>query len=472
MTERSAILERAVVEQMHAAALSILARTGLRVEHGEIRERLLRRKGFTEDDGRLLIAPERVGAWRVRHATHKVPVAPEYLSFPPDQYVYGADCRARWIVDDAGTGLRLLTRDDLVAGAKLLRMLEDCGVTGTTPGVPCDAPEETQALEQYVIAAEFSSHGGYTCQVADVTTAEIVREMDRVYGRPRHLTAYNPSPLIFGGPEVDILWHFREELDSALVGSMPAMGVTGPCDLIGVFTLAIAECLGAAAILHELLPEVSVTIYPHPQPADMRSGTMVFGSAEWQLLDLMHRDVLDYYGSDLNRKMIHTTAPLPNAQAQTERTAAALLGMTNGFTLFEPIGQLGLDEVWSPAQCMLDLDILGEAQRIARGAAPCAGLELEQLAEVTREAVQDSLAFSVHPTTLSNMNSVYHHPRVLSRCGRPQWAAAGMPDPVREARRQAEHLVASYDRGVDEERLREVRRIYEWGCERLRQKTA
>ena len=36
------------------------------------------------------------------------------------------------------------------------------------------------------------------------------------------------------------------------------MGITAPCDPIAVFVIAMAECLGAAAILHELVPGVPV----------------------------------------------------------------------------------------------------------------------------------------------------------------------------------------------------------------------
>ncbi|MDQ1255621.1 MAG: Trimethylamine methyltransferase, partial [Candidatus Hydrogenedentes bacterium] len=90
------------------------------------------------------------------------------------------------------------------------------------------------------------------------------------------------------------------------------------------------------------------------------------------------------------------------------------------------------------------------------------GLELDRLADVVDEVVRERGLFADHESTLFNMRGQYHDPRVFQRLTRPQWIAAGRPDPVREAHARADELVAAYDYPAPpEDILRELRRIYE-----------
>jgi len=56
-------LDRALLDGIHQAALDILARTGLRIEHDEIRAELAKRTGFKIDGQRVLVHPDRANAW-------------------------------------------------------------------------------------------------------------------------------------------------------------------------------------------------------------------------------------------------------------------------------------------------------------------------------------------------------------------------------------------------------------------------
>jgi len=245
------------------------------------------------------------------------------------------------------------------------------------------------------------------------------------------------------------------------------MGISGPCDPIALFTLSVAECMGGAAILSELLPDVPVEIGSHPQPAEMRSGAMVFGSSEWQILDLMHKEVFDYLGHAYPFKHLLTSAALPNLQCQIERATGALLGVLGRYAGFEPLGQIGLDLVWCPEQLLLDLDIIGEALRIGEGAYSAPGLELDRLADVVDEVVRSGGLFAEHETTVKNFRQQYRQPAILQRLIPSHWEAAGRPDVFREAQRQADALVAAYDYEAPQDILRELRSIYSGARERL-----
>ena len=452
------VLDSAQLARMHDAALAMLARTGMKVDIEEMRIELARCPGFAVDGARVRIGEKPVQDWmaafRQFHASQ--PPAP---ALEIGRYTYHVSDRPTWIVDRDHVAVRPLLRQDAIEGAKLLHVLAAQGVQGVTPGVPTDVPSALQPMEQFLIGAQYAGRGGQTCDVTDLRTARIIRDMNRVYGRELHMSAWCPSPLIFAGTEVDILWQFRREIKGTMAGSMPIMGLTGPCDPIGIMTLAMAEAVGGAAILHALLPGIPVSIFPHPEAADMQTGCMVLGSPEWELLDLMHREVIEFYGGRWNMKMLHTTASLPNAQVQIEHTTGALLGVLGGYTEFDALGELALDQVWCPAQLLLDLDIVAHEARVARGAASGAGLELERLPDIVDEVIREDMLFAAHETTVANLRTQYHRPSLLQRLGRPQWTDAGMPSVLRAAQARVDELISTYSYEPPADILRELRAI-------------
>jgi len=452
------LLDRATLDRMHAAGVEMLEKTGIRVEHEAVRMEIAKRDGFTLRDGRVRIAPARVEAVvnRMRANAGAPPKRNPHASFH-----LGTDDRASWIVEKDGKTLRPMTRKDVVESAKLVAMLHDRGVSGTTTGVPTDVPTALVPLDQFMIGAEYSREGGSSSDVTDIETAGVIRDMNRACGRGFNRSVWSPSPLIFGGSELDIIWRFRDDVEFICLGSMPSMGMTGPCDPIGVFALSAAECVGNAAIAGEIFPKAGVMVYPHPEPADMASGVMVFGTPEWDILDLMHRDVHEYYGTRTDQKLIHTTASLPGVQAVSDHAGSMMLGASYGFASFSPGGMLALDEVWSPALLVLDAEIMAHTRRVAQGAWTGEGLGLKDLPGVVAEVIKEGGVFGDHETTVANMREQYFRPRVNPRLNRAQWERAGRPDEVRAAQEEADRLIASFDYQAPAPLLRELRAIYE-----------
>jgi trimethylamine:corrinoid methyltransferase-like protein len=194
---------------------------------------------------------------------------------------------------------------------------------------------------------------------------------------------------------------------------------------------------------------------------------MMLGTPEFDLLDMMHRDIHEYYGVPWTMKLVHTSAPLPNAQAQIERSVCATLGVLEGYTYFVPIGQIAVDEVWSAAQTVLDIDIISHARRVAKGVESGTGLDLGHLAEVIDEVVREGGLFAQHESTVANFRTQYHQPRILERLTLAQWLDQKQPDVVLEAQRRAEELVVQHEYEPSQDILRELKRIYEKGKEQL-----
>lgn len=447
----TSLLTREQLDSMHSTALRILETTGILVEHAEAREVISRRPGFRLEAGRVRIAPECVE--RVRKPSLAT------IDLPGDEVPlrFHVDDRQAWIAEPDGRTLRAMTTDDVVRGTKLVNALYGRGVRSGAPGYPQDVPSAFQPLEQYLIAAEWSRGGGGTSQVTDLWTAKVVRDLDSVYGRPFWGSAWCPSPLILGGPEFDILWHYREEAKGFSVGTMPIVGVSGPCDLIGAYTLSIAECLGGLAILSELLPGVPGGIHPHPEPADMRSGAMTTGSPEWDLLDLMTRDVFAYYGQVCDTKLLLTAASVPDAQAAAEKSVSATSGLLAGYRAFGNLGQLACDEVFSPEQLLIDIELVENAERATR--LPEQVLDAESLVEAVDEVVREGSMFAEHESTALGLRRVYGKPGHFVRAPRGQWLAAGSRTLLAEVHAEVEQLIDGLEWEPPQDVLRELRTI-------------
>lgn len=453
------LADAATLQALHETAVAILARTGMAIHNAPLREALAGRDGFTFEGERVRIAPEVVADWLAAYRAALPPTPPS----PTRGYRFSALGYALWAVAEGGRSLRPFTREDTINGTKLLEVLGPEGVNPGVPGAPQEAPERLRPFEQYLIAAEYSSAGGQTPLVTDVKTATLVRELDRVYGRPFNWAVWLPNPLSFSGSTVELLWHFRDQVENVSVGSMPTMGFSAPCDPYACMALTLAEILGGAALIHTLLPHLVPTIFPHPQPGDMRTGTLALGTPEADVLDLLRRDVLRFYGSSWNTKMLNTSASLPNAQAQLERGQTALLGVLGGFDTFHGLGMLGIDEVFSPAQALLDLDMVRAAARTAAGAESAPGLDLASLPDVVDEVIRGGTIFAMHETTVRSFRHQYFLPRVLRRSDRAQWVAAGRPDAYAEAEAKAAKLVEEYAFEPDQALLAELRRVYAQG---------
>jgi trimethylamine:corrinoid methyltransferase-like protein len=192
----------------------------------------------------------------------------------------------------------------------------------------------------------------------------------------------------------------------------------------------------------------------------MRTGVLITGSPEWDVLDRMTRDVMAYYGKRDSRKLLLTSASVPNAQAMIEKTASALTGFAEGYRDFGNLGQLACDEVYSPAQLMLDLEILGHAERAVAEPASFPELRLDRLHELALETIEDGCLFAEHETTAVLIRKQYWQPKILRRETMGQFLAAGSPDLVVQAEQEADRLAAQFHYEAPPEQMRELRLIY------------
>lgn len=468
------LLSTECLDAMVSSALRMIHEIGIQTNRKDLLEKARGLSGLTVRGDRIYIAAEvahevieqsRVNRLAVRK--NRVYTVPEdaHTARPETPIILVSD-RATRIVDHHTRELEPLTRADVIAGTKLIDSLAPWWVEGNTCGTPQETIRPLQPIEQYLIGFRYSRNGGSTCILPVPEAARFLFEMREIAEEDfdpeqRDFSVWVPSPLKLEGNELDDLLDSGAEVLSCFVGSMPIMGLTGPVDPVGVYTLSLAETLGGAAILHRSFPDAKVTFRPNPQPMDPRTGIIAFGTPEWNRLELMQREVLAHLGGIVQRMDNLTSACMPDARAQADKMASVALGVAYGFTCFN-LFPLCADEAWSHVQLVFDVEYVHTAWQIQK-----------QMTSAQRaDDAFNTLAFSVQENelvgamadTARRLRENYSRSRLPRFSSSSQWIDAGRPDPLADAQAYAWELIEKAHYAPPEDRLRKVLDVYRRAC--------
>jgi trimethylamine:corrinoid methyltransferase-like protein len=454
------IVSRDCVDAMLASAMRLIQKIGIETNRKDLLEKAQGLRGLAVRGDRITVAPEVAYEIIEQNQVDKVPPATR-----PKNPVITVSEYASLFVDHHQRILRPLTRSDAIAGTKLMDSLTPRWLVGRSCGVPQDVVAPMQPIEQYLIGFRYSRNGGSTKVPIAPEVApfmfemrEIAEDFDR---KRRHFSVWVPSPLKLQGNELDELLDSGAQVLSFYVGSMPLMGMTGPVDPVGAYTLSLAETLGGAAVLHRLFPEAKVSIWPHPQAMDPRSGLMAFGTLEWNRLDILKKEILEHLGMPSKPKENLTSACMPDAQAQADKMASIAFGVTHGFTRFN-LFPLCVDEAWSHVQLALDVEYVHtawETQKLTSGIQ-----RAKDAFNTLATAVRESQILGEMEDTVLNLRENYYPsplPRLFSSS---QWKTSGGLNPLADAEAYARELIEEADYAPPEGKLREVLGVYQRAC--------
>jgi len=445
---------------MLSSALHMVEEIGIETSRVDLLEKAKGLAGLSVKGNRIHVAPDLVHeviqqnqvskAAASAQAAHPTITVAEYATLFADHHT---------------RALRPLTRSDAIAGTKLIDSLTPRWVVGKSCGVPQDTLPPLQPIEQYLIGFRYSRNGGSTKVPITPEVAPFMFEMRKIaedfdHDR-RHFSVWVPSPLKLEGNELDELLDSGDRVLSLYVGSMPVMGITGPVDPVGVYTLSLAETLGGAAILQQIFPGAAASIYPHPQPMDPHSGLMAFGTPTWNRLELIKKDIFEHLGMPPKPKDNLTSACMPNAQAQADKMASIASGVAYGFTRFN-LFPLCADEAWSHVQLVLDVEYVHAAWDSQKSTTETH--RAEEAFHTMTKAIQENRIVGEMEDTILHLRENYSRspiPRVFSS---GQWNNKGRPDPLSDADAYARELIAKADYTPSQDKWRNMKDVYYNAC--------
>lgn len=442
------------VQRIHAAALTVLERTGVQIVESECRH-LFAQAGARVDKSRdRVFLPRELVEGHLKTANHNV----VFYSQDGQTDLHLRDKRVH-----LGTGGAAVTVLDLESGRIRESHLRDIYDIGRLverldnihfyirPVVARDVSNDDIDVNTFYAALSATrKHVMGGCYYPD-KVAEIKKLASIIAGSEENFLArpflsfnlgYIVSPLRFAPETTETLTTaVRAGIPVALV-SAPLSGATAPASLVGALVQVIAEELAGLTYVQLLRPGHPALMGGMPLVTDLRSGSMLGGCAELALMNAASAQMAQFYGLPVYNSCGITDSKIPDIQAGFEKgLTTAVTALAGAHFNHHSAGMLESLLAVAYEQYIIDDDINGQVMRLVRG------LEVtdETLSiDVIDEVCNGEAHYLGHPQTLQLMNGEYHYPHTADRATRADWEAAGALDMREKARRQARERLKTF----------------------------
>lgn len=426
-------------QQIHEASLALLTDPGVRIEHDGICERLCQAGAKPAAAAQVMRFPEGLVADGLAVAPKEVALADRRGGGA----VLSPGCRTSvWSVP----GMHLLRHGeqrrfasgDMADWARLLDQLPDVdGVFGLAmsdvPPTACDV------VGLRLMAENTTKHIRVLCFTPRGVAA--LREMQVVL-RPAPwfsvgFTAH--GPLRWTNLALSV---FEQSAGSGIpvtVNGEPMAGATAPVTLAGAAAVGNAEIL-AGLVVNQLLEPGRPCIYNLglAHVFDMRTAIAVTGAPENHLLADIAGGMGRFYGLP-SCSWVSTEAMCPDSQAAIEKSIGFLAHFQSGVSLVWGVGQLESQMTVSPAQAVIDDEIVAYVRRYGRGVT----VNAQTLAvDVTRDVGIGGEFLSAEHTAAHFREELFL-PALLWRNRRGVWTRSGSLRLDQVAEQKADRLIAA-----------------------------
>ena len=434
-------------------AFILLEKKGILVKNEKIKKKLEGIKGISLEGPRVCFSPEYTDAFLRRYQEHKV-------YHETKEFVTSCISHANHIVD-WDDNLRPITEADNNEMARLIDSLSDKGIYGSAPGIPQDVPLPLQSISEFISGAKnsrsFPTWAGHKSLRNELLIKECLEIMGLDYGVGVHLI----SPLKLEGDEVEIGFELFERFPElpVTIGHMPIIGMSTPATIVSGFTVGLAEILGGGMVFDALGTKklgMSVNLYPF----DMKYMAFVYGTPANININRLETEInREIFKTELSSKALRTMSQRVDPQAAVQKAIYTGIMAEYGKRNFMGAGSLSLDEIFSPAQLMIDCEIMSFLKKTYEMKEKVFEEEY-LLLDVILENTDDT--FILEPTTMDFFRMNQWDSRLFPNYLLQQWKANGEPEVNKTAREMAGKLIAGNGFELESGKARALDAIYEW----------
>ena len=445
--------EKAKAEKIHLAAMQLLENPGIRLDHEKICRLLLNAGAKEGRSANVIRFPEGL-------VLEKLALAPREFVFADRQgngKMAGRDDEvAIWSVPGMklveNEEVRPFTAVDMARTARLLHHLENVdGVFGLAlddlPARACDV------LGLKIIAENTSKHIRVLCFTPE--GMEMMSEMKKVVGDfPWFSIGFTAhGPLRWTNLALEIFMRSSGSGIPVSINGEPMAGASGPVTLAGSAAVGTAEIL-SGIVVNQLLEPGRPCVFNLglAHTFDMRHGIAVTGGPENHLFAGISAMMGRYYNIP-SASWVSTESMCTDSQAALEKMCGFLTHLQYGVSNVWGVGQLESELSFSPAQAVIDNEIIAYVNRFLRGVE----IEDEYLAiDLSREVgIGGSFLDQYH--TLEHFRNEFFLPELLNRKVRENWQSQGSRTLTDAAAEKARELTGKeVENGLDESQLREL----------------
>lgn len=443
------------LRQIHVEVLRVLDEVGVECNNPRALNILSGCEGIAVTAPRVRFSPGVVNAAidQIRERDRNAPEPPEHVSVSGPWNCFN-------IEDMATRRVRPSTAADVREMFKLLHVAKGGPVS---PVYPTDIHPALQLLYLEKAGIELTDTDGSRMEFTDRRMLDFAIEMYKAAGRKMTLVVEYPiSPLRMNPSGIDTILDCMNRTDVTLdcqTAPIPLAGCTAPLFAPGAIVQSIAESLAACIILDRISGgRLAGQLHFRVDIFDMHYMTTVFASPEHILYQLLLRDVAAYFTG--NPKIDHywcCNAKRCDIHAMLTRTAWILTLALAGYRRFwYGAGQLSMDEVFSPAQFIIDLEIARYVNHLI------AGIDYDDAPNASFDAIASVGPrgdYLCHPSTLDSARTLFESD-LFPRERVEQWRADGEPDPWAKAVEKAKAMIALHSHPIAPGVQDELDRIY------------
>ena len=447
-------LTDAEVVQIHEAALSVLEKTGVYIEDSECRD-ILQKAGARVDP---TIDRVYFSAGLIEQSLKCANRNVIFYGRNPQHNLHLSGNKV--YLGTGGAAVKVLDLETGQARDSVLRDIYDIGRLVDTlqnihfylrPVVARDmSNDDIDVNTLYACFASTQKHAMVSCyfpeKVAELKKlAMLVAGSEEAFVKRPFFSinfGFVVSPLRFAPETIETMTTSVRAGIPIVLTSAPQSGATSPASLVGTLVQTIAEELAGITYIQCLKPGHPLLMGGMPLVADLRTGSMVGGSAELALMNAAATQLTHFYDLPIYNTCGITDAKVPDVQAGFEKgitiAATALAGANYNH---HAAGMLESLLTVAYEQYVIDDDIGGQIMRLVRGFE----VNEETLSlDVIHEAALGEGHYLGHPQTLAMMHSEYVYPHTADRTNRTNWEEAGSWDMRQIARHQAQETLKTH----------------------------
>jgi trimethylamine--corrinoid protein Co-methyltransferase len=223
--------------------------------------------------------------------------------------------------------------------------------------------------------------------------------------------------------------------------SMPLAGFVSPVTIVGSLVQHTAETLSGIVISQLTNPGTPALYGGSPAAFDIRYETTPMGAVETMMIECAYSEIGKFLGLPTQAYMGLSDAKLLDAQAGLETSMGASLAALAGVNSVSGPGMLDFESCFSLEKLVVDNEICGMAQRLARGVEPREDFPaVPRFAELLRE---QHLLISDHTRRYLKAEHYFPGP-AIDRANRSRWQADGALTLGQRAHREVDRLLAAY----------------------------
>ncbi|MGD0579219.1 MAG: trimethylamine methyltransferase family protein [Bryobacteraceae bacterium] len=444
MASATVILQKEQCERIHAAALQVLERVGVRVDDSEILDRL-QEAGAEVTGGNVARLPRALVEWALEESPNSIRVADRKGNL----WELGPHGGTLVLTGNALYVTRGKVRTDLTSAdlAQLARIVDACrnihGMVGTSIS---DYPPRSRDFVGFHIMARHTAKHLRPC-IYTPQGGRLVLEMAQVLlggtplrQRPIVSTGFSIlSPLHWTELALGVFKATAGHGVPVMINSEPLGGATAPVTLAGCLVIGDADTL-SGLVINQLLEPGRPCFYNvgFAHVLDMASTIALTGAPENALLQAAGADLARFHGLP-SASWMSTESMCLDSQAAFEKTTTGLYHATAGVNFIWGAGNLESTLAMSPEALVADDEIAGYFLRCQKGIP----VDEETLALDVIEKLGLSGDFLTSEHTLQHYRQVLSRPILAARMRRAQWQGLGGRTFEESARDRVEAILAA-----------------------------